>query len=152
MAQPTVSIGLIGAYAAALGGLDTLVFTGGIGERAPWVRSTVCESLGYLGIKLDDVAVWITMICENVVADDMAARAPNELVFVSTQEVAGTKYLSPIRELEREMMHLHHIAPGKVCGVMIGAAAHPDEYVFAPVRNAKSEDFAVELHHPMQIG
>ncbi|HEY7041536.1 MAG TPA: acetate/propionate family kinase [Methylomirabilota bacterium] len=43
----------IGALAAALGGLDTLVFTGGIGERAAPVRAAICEGLGHLGITLD---------------------------------------------------------------------------------------------------
>jgi acetate kinase len=43
----------IGALAAALGGLDTLVFTGGIGERAATVRREVCRGLEYLGIRLD---------------------------------------------------------------------------------------------------
>lgn len=43
----------LGAYAAALGGLDTLVFAGGIGENAPLVRERVCEGLSFLGIVLD---------------------------------------------------------------------------------------------------
>ncbi|MET0385184.1 MAG: acetate/propionate family kinase [Polyangiales bacterium] len=43
----------IGAYAAVLGGLDMLVFTGGIGERAAWVREEVCRELGYLGVAFD---------------------------------------------------------------------------------------------------
>ncbi len=43
----------VGAYAAALGGLDTLVFTAGIGEHSSSMRSRVCETLGFLGIKLD---------------------------------------------------------------------------------------------------
>ena len=43
----------IGAYAAALGGLDTLVFAGGIGEKAPVVRARICTGLGFLGIELD---------------------------------------------------------------------------------------------------
>ena len=43
----------IGAYAAALGGLDTLVFAGGIGENAPVVRARICEGLDFLGVKLD---------------------------------------------------------------------------------------------------
>ena len=43
----------IGAFAAALGGLDTLVFAGGIGENAPLVRERICDGLGFLGIKLD---------------------------------------------------------------------------------------------------
>jgi len=44
----------IGAYAAALGGLDTLVFAGGIGEKAPAVRTRVCDGLSFLGIELDE--------------------------------------------------------------------------------------------------
>jgi acetate kinase len=43
----------IGSFAAALGGLDTLVFAGGIGENAPVVRARICERLECLGIKLD---------------------------------------------------------------------------------------------------
>jgi acetate kinase len=43
----------IGAYAAALGGLDTLVFTGGIGENALVVRERICEGLEFLGIEID---------------------------------------------------------------------------------------------------
>jgi len=41
----------IGALAAALGGVDTLVFTGGIGEHAPAVRSQICDGLAYLAIR-----------------------------------------------------------------------------------------------------
>ena len=44
----------VGAFAAALGGLDTLVFAGGIGENAPPVRTRVCEGLRFLGIDLDE--------------------------------------------------------------------------------------------------
>jgi len=44
----------IGAYAAALGGLDTLVFAGVIGENAPLIRTRICEELGFLGIELDE--------------------------------------------------------------------------------------------------
>ncbi len=43
----------IGAFAAALGGLDTLVFAGGIGENAPAIRARICDGLGFLGIELE---------------------------------------------------------------------------------------------------
>jgi acetate kinase len=43
----------IGSFAAALGGLDTLVFAGGIGENAPPIRKRICEGLDFLGTKLD---------------------------------------------------------------------------------------------------
>jgi acetate kinase len=43
----------IGAFAVALGGLDTLVFAGGIGENAPVIRARICEGLEFLGVALD---------------------------------------------------------------------------------------------------
>jgi len=42
----------IGAFAAALGGLDTLVFAAGIGENSPIIRERICDGLGFLGIEL----------------------------------------------------------------------------------------------------
>ena len=46
----------IGALAAALGGLDSLVFSGGIGENSPEIRARVCDGLGFLGFGLDPAA------------------------------------------------------------------------------------------------
>ena len=46
----------IGAFTAVLGGLDVLVFTGGIGEKSAIIRSRICAGLGYLGIELDQRA------------------------------------------------------------------------------------------------
>jgi len=46
----------IGSYAAALGGLDALVFTAGVGENSPLIRGKVCEGLEFLGIELDKKA------------------------------------------------------------------------------------------------
>jgi acetate kinase len=43
----------VGAYAAVLGGLDTLVFSGGVGEHAAEVRARICEGLGFLGVELN---------------------------------------------------------------------------------------------------
>ncbi len=43
----------IGSFAAALGGLDTLVFAAGIGENSPVIRKRICHGLDFLGIKLD---------------------------------------------------------------------------------------------------
>jgi acetate kinase len=45
---------VVGSFAAALGGLDTLVFAGGIGENAPPVRARICNGLEFLGIELDE--------------------------------------------------------------------------------------------------
>ena len=44
----------LGAYAAALGGLDAVAFTGGIGEHAPPMRGRICRGLEFLGLRLDD--------------------------------------------------------------------------------------------------
>ena len=46
----------VGALAAVLGGLDTLVFTGGIGEQAAAIRGGICDGLEYLGVEIDDAA------------------------------------------------------------------------------------------------
>jgi acetate kinase len=43
----------LGALVAVLGGLDALVFTGGIGEHASAIRARICEGLGFLGVQLD---------------------------------------------------------------------------------------------------
>lgn len=46
----------VGSLAAALGGLDLLVFSGGIGEHAPEIRRRICRNLEFLGIRLDEAA------------------------------------------------------------------------------------------------
>ena len=43
----------VGAYAAAMGGLDVLVFTGGIGENSPSMRRRICDGLEFLGLRID---------------------------------------------------------------------------------------------------
>jgi acetate kinase len=48
-----VAIEQLGAMAAVLGGLDALVFTGGIGEHSPAIRKALCEAAGWLGVSLD---------------------------------------------------------------------------------------------------
>jgi len=46
----------VGALAAVLGGLDTFVFTGGIGEKAAAIRGGICDGLEHLGVEIDDAA------------------------------------------------------------------------------------------------
>ncbi len=45
----------IGAYIAAMGGVDVLVFGGGVGEYSPWVRGLACQGLEQIGISIDDI-------------------------------------------------------------------------------------------------
>ena len=46
----------VGAYAAAMGGMDAVIFTAGVGENDKTIRSMVCEGLDYMGLKLDAAA------------------------------------------------------------------------------------------------
>jgi hypothetical protein len=46
----------LGGFAAALGGLETLVFSGGIGEHASVVRARICDALAFLGVSVDSLA------------------------------------------------------------------------------------------------
>jgi acetate kinase len=43
----------IGGYAAAMGGVDAIIFTGGIGENDATIRRQICEDMEYLGLKID---------------------------------------------------------------------------------------------------
>ena len=69
----------IGGFAAKAGGIDALVFSGGIGEHAPRVRALICEPLGFLGLALDpdanrDNRTWISTVASKpvlrIVADE----------------------------------------------------------------------------------
>ena len=46
----------VGAYAAAMGGVDAVIFTAGVGENDKIIRSLVCQGLGYMGVELDAAA------------------------------------------------------------------------------------------------
>ncbi len=65
----------IGAYAAAMGGADALVFTAGIGENSPIIRKLSCENLGYMGIEINEEknneAIGMTM---DISSDDALVR------------------------------------------------------------------------------
>ena len=65
----------IGAYAAAMGGLDTLVFTAGAGENSPFIRRKIIRNLEFLGVKIDEQknesAIGITM---DISTDDASVR------------------------------------------------------------------------------
>ncbi|MBI1939047.1 MAG: acetate kinase [Ignavibacteriales bacterium] len=65
----------VGAYAAAMGGLDMLVFTGGIGENSTLVRKDVCANMEFLGIKYDENL-------NNNVLDECEITAPDSKVKV----------------------------------------------------------------------
>ena len=45
----------VGAYAAVMGGVDAIIFTAGVGENGPFDRMEICDTLGYMGVKIDPV-------------------------------------------------------------------------------------------------
>lgn len=76
----------IGAMLPALGGLDVLVFTAGIGEHSNAVRAAVCEGLGFLGIELDPVKNAAVTGGEGDISAD---NAPVRILVIATQEDAS---------------------------------------------------------------
>lgn len=59
----------IGAYAAALGGVETIIFSGGMGEKAPDIRSRICTGLEFLGVHIDEQA---NQIHSNIISSSTA--------------------------------------------------------------------------------
>lgn len=83
----------LAALTAALGGLDRVVFTGGIGANAPEIRETICTGLGYLGIALDDDANYAG---KAIISDDKSSVVVQALV--SNEEVMIARH---VRQLTR---------------------------------------------------
>ena len=75
----------IGAYAAAMDGVDAIVFTAGLGENNPRLRELVCENMSYLGVKIDKAV------------NDKAMRQPN-IIKLSTDDSRVAVYLIPTNE------------------------------------------------------
>jgi acetate kinase len=80
--------GAVAAMAASLGGLDTLAFTGGVGERSALVRSRVCERLGFLGVALDEGVNAHAVPDLDVAAQDSAVRV---LVVAAREELVAAR-------------------------------------------------------------
>ncbi len=77
----------IGAYAAALGGVDALVFTGGIGENSVTVRQRVCEGLVFMGVVVDpEKNARCDVRATRGVVDIAADRAPTRVLVLETDE------------------------------------------------------------------
>lgn len=72
----------IGAMAVAIGGIDVLVFTGGVGEHATSIRAAACEPLAFLGVKVDSGANAAASADANISAHDSAV----QILIVATNE------------------------------------------------------------------
>jgi len=86
----------VGAYAAAMGGLDAIVFTGGVGENGDLTRSEVCRILDFLGVKIDESSNKGLRGKEAVISDDnsrvkvLVVPTNEELVIArDTQEIVN---------------------------------------------------------------
>jgi acetate kinase len=84
----------IGSFAAALGGIDTLVFSGGIGENAPTVRAGICEGLRFLGVELD--------VTRNLASEGVISKSANDV----TVRVIRTDEEVTIAKAVRRVLHL----------------------------------------------
>ena len=73
----------IGAYAAEMGGVDIIVFTGGVGENQPGLRGNVCRPLGFMGVELDEQLNMTTRGTETVIS---APSSKVKVVVVPTDE------------------------------------------------------------------
>lgn len=60
----------IGAYAAEMGGVDVIVFTGGVGENQTSLRSNVCKPLAFMGVKLNEELNAKTRGTDTVISSD----------------------------------------------------------------------------------
>src|SRR5262249_18209525 len=92
-----------------------------------------------LGEELHDVIVGIAVIDRNVMADDVAHRAPQDRTLVLAERLAGVVHMRPVGKLEGDVVHEGARPGAEIDGVMIRAAAHEDEEVLDPVRDPETE-------------
>lgn len=76
----------IGSYIAALGGLDALVFTGGIGGGSAWARGLACQGLSYMGIQVNDILNRTASPRSGEVADISDERSQAKVLVIPTDE------------------------------------------------------------------
>ncbi len=88
----------IGAYAAAMGGLDALVFTGGIGENSPSMRRRICDGLEFMGLKLHH---------DRNMAIDLADRAAPQI------QAYGARVQVLVTETAEQLMIAHEVATAR---------------------------------------
>lgn len=86
----------IGAYAADLNGLDTLVFTAGVGEHSASIRKMVCDSLTYLGVKIDE-----SKNQDNTLSIESADSKVKVMVIPTDEEVIIARDVMRVAQLEK---------------------------------------------------
>ena len=91
----------MGAYAAVMGGIDILVFTGGIGENSSLIRSMVAANLGFLGIVIDPERNQEKMSRDTVISVDGAA-ATVVVIKANEEKMIAQEALSIVKRLKSE--------------------------------------------------
>ncbi|MBC8142876.1 MAG: acetate/propionate family kinase [Armatimonadetes bacterium] len=92
----------IGAMLPALGGLDVLIFTGGIGEHSPTVRATACVGLRFLGIRLDTAKNDAATVGD---VDVSEPDAPVHILVITTREDAAIAHDCAVLLADRALSH-----------------------------------------------
>ncbi len=111
----------IGSYMAALGGLDALVFTGGIGEHSAWIRSRACQGMVHMGLIVDESKNQEATVAPGAAEDVSDPDSPVRILVVPTDEEGMIA-----RDTESVLRHQHvteSVNPAEV-HIPIGISAH----------------------------
>ena len=118
----------IGAYIAAIGGLDALVFTGGIGEGSAWIRSLACQELSHMEIRIDSILNKTTSPGPGEVGDVSDESSRVKILVIPTNEgrmiaretirILGFQDVSQVIEGQKEKkfpieVSAHHVHLGR---------------------------------------
>jgi acetate kinase len=123
----------IGAFAAALGGLDTLVFAGGIGENPPAVRARICDGLGFLGIGIEEKRNAANEGVISAAAGRVAVRVirtDEELMIARSVTASSASHHSEMLNHENKAMRGDQsdeegLQSWRSCGVELGSRPRP---------------------------
>ena len=91
----------IGSYAAAMGGVDVIVFTGGIGENASRVRESVCSKFQFMGLELDSERNNVERGQEAVISKD-GSKIKALVVPTNEEYVIATETMKVINQPDKE--------------------------------------------------
>ena len=103
-------------------------------------------------IELDQIAIGIVVVDRHVVTGPVPYRAPEDLEFVASEQIAGLMHVRGVAQFERQMMDARLCTACKIHRVMFDAATHEDEILLDPVGDTEAESVAVEFCGPFRVG
>ena len=123
----------IGAYAAVMGGVDAIVFTGGIGENSGLMRHRVCQRLGYLGARVDaDKNRDARVSHEHPVADISSSTARVRVLVVATDEERAIAQAAAALQAEQDRVETEPTIPIAVSARHIHLTREAVSQLFGP--------------------